>query len=136
MKETCLPPIEAFKNDLTGEACSVDDYGHAQRAWNEFGCQTFGDFMIAYLRLDIHLLADVFETFRRQCLNEDVLDPVPFVSLPHMTFQSAFKMTREKIHLLHDIEMYRLFEQGIRGGLTFVNKHLVQYEETDNTKTF
>ena len=136
MQETVLPPIEAFKNDLTGEDCSTDDYQHAQRAWQEFECRSFGDYMLAYLRLDIHLLADVFETFRGQCLREDQLDPVHFVSLPHMTFQSAFKMTREKVDLLHDIEMYTLFERGIRGGLTFVNKHHIQYSETEFDKTF
>ena len=34
---------------------------------------------------------------------------------------SAFKMTNEAIHLLQDHFMYNLYEQGIRGGLTFVN---------------
>ena len=37
-------------------------------------------------------------------------------------------MTKEKIDLLQDPEMYTFFERGIRGGLTFVNKHLVRNE--------
>ena len=136
LKETALPSIVEFKNDLTGEECSVEEYQHAERAWQEFNCQTFSDYMEAYLRLDIHLLADVFEAFRQKCLDEDVLDPVHFVSLPHMTFLSAFKMTQEKIDLLNNIEMYSLFEQGIRGGLTFVNKHVIKYKETASERTF
>ena len=128
LDETCLPSIEKFKNDLSGEECSADDYSHAQLAWSKFNCKTFGDYMIAYLKLDVFLLADVFEEFRRVALDEDELDPVHFVSLPAMSFKSAFKMTKETIHLLSDPEMYNLFERGIRGGLTFVNKHFIKSE--------
>ena len=82
--------------------------------------------MTAYLKLDVYLLSDVFETFRKKALSEDQLDPVHFFSLPHMSYTSAFKMTRETIHLLDDYEMFTLFERGIRGGLTGVNKHRVK----------
>ena len=126
LDETCLPSIDKFKNDLTGQDCSPDDYHHAQNAWNQFDCKTFGDYMIAYLKLDVFLLADVFQEFRRVALEEDKLDPIHFVSLPAMSFKSAFKMTGETIHLLDDAEMYNLFERGIRGGLTFVNKHFTK----------
>ena len=126
LDETCLPPRSAFKNDLTGEDCSEEDYAHAQRAWGEFHCKTFGDFMLAYLKLDVYLLADVFEEFRRMSLEQDGLEPTHFVSLPGLSFMSAFKMTGETIHLLLDPDLYSLFERGIRGGLTFVNKHRVK----------
>ena len=98
----------------------------------EFGCKTFEDYMLAYLKLDVYLLADVFEAFRSNSLREEELDPVNFISLPHLSFQSAFKMTRETIDLLTDIEMYSVFENGIRGGLTVVNKHQIKYYEDDN----
>ena len=128
LKDSCLPQREHFKNDLTGEECSEEDYRFAQRAWQEFDCQTFGDYMMAYLKLDVILLACVFERFRQKILEEDGLDPVHFVSLPGLSFESAFKMTEESIHLLNDLEMYNFFEKGIRGGMTFVNKHLVRNE--------
>ena len=123
LDNTSLPPIADFKNDLSGKDCAPEDYHYAQVAWSKFDCQTLGDYLIAYLQLDVFLLADVFEEFRRVSLEEDKLDPIHFISLPAMSFKSAFKMTRETIHLLQDPEMYNLFERGIRGGLTFVNKH-------------
>ena len=126
LNETCLPPIEKFKNDLTGADCDPVEYQHAQGAWTQFNCNTLCDDMIAYLKLDVFLLADVFEEFRRVALQEDKLDPVHFVSLPAMSFKSAFKMTKETIHLLRDPEMHNLFERGIRGGLTFVNVHRIK----------
>ena len=128
LDETSLPSIDKFKNDLSGENCSLEDYSHAQLAWSQFNCQTFGDYMIAYLKLDVYLLTDIFQEFRRVALEEDKLDPVHFISLPAMSFRSALKMTKETIHLLQDPEMYNLFERGIRGGLTFVNQHYVKSE--------
>ena len=126
LEETSLPPIEAFKDDLTGANCSLEDYAHAKRAWSEFQCRNFRMYTAKYMNLDIYLLADVFEQFRALSLQEDGLDPVHFVSLPGLSYMACFKRTREKIDLLQDIDMVRMFERGIRGGLTFVNKHQVE----------
>ena len=128
LNDSQLPPREAFTNDLTREECSEEDYQHALRAWREFNCISFKDYMLRYLELDVRILADVFQEFRRLSLNQDGLDPVHYVSLPGLSFHSAFKMTSESIDLLQDAFMYNLFERGIRGGLTFVNVH----HATDN----
>ena len=36
------------------------------------------------------------------------------------------------MHLLQDPEMYNLFERGIRGGLTFVNRHKTKSKMVDD----
>ena len=126
LKESSLPPQSAFKNDLNGEECSEEDYQLAQIAWQEFDCQSFGDYLMAYLKLDVLLLACVFEKFRLKTLEQDGLDPIHFVSLPGLSFMSAFKMSGVVIDLLSDLEMYTFFERGIRGGMTFTNQHLVR----------
>lgn len=53
-----------------------------------------------YLKLDVYQLADVFESFRNIALEQDGLDPVNYYSVPGLTWDSAFKMTEAKIHLL------------------------------------
>ena len=123
LEEKQLPPIDAFYNDLSNEQCSEADYEYAFNAWHEFECQTLGDYMMRYLQMDVYLLADVFEEFRKITLQEDGLDPVHFISLPSLTYMSCFKMTEEHIELLTDPLMYDFFERGIRGGLTFTNCH-------------
>ncbi len=135
LQESSLPARSAFRNDLSGEECSEEDYRFAQRAWQEFDCQSFQDYLLAYLKLDVLLLACVFERFRSKTLEQDGLDPVHFVSLPGLSFLSAFKMTGESIELLNEIEMYTFFERGIRGGMTFVNKHLVRNESITHNNT-
>ena len=82
MDERCLPPIEAFKNDLDrGKPCSQRDYEHAQHAWDRLDCCTFGDYMLCYLELDVNLLADVFEKFRQVTRAEDGIDPCWLITL-------------------------------------------------------
>ena len=126
LQDSSLPPIEKFKDDLSGAECSTADYAHAQRAWSELGCKTLREYLVGYLHLDIYLLTDVYEKFRKVTLHEDGLDPVHFVSLPGLSYMACFKRSGETIDLLTDIDMVRLFERGIRGGLTFVNKHQVE----------
>ena len=77
-----LPPIEIFKNDLTNEACSESDYKHAQNVWRAAGCKTFGDYHDLYLKLDVTLLADVFENFRDTSMATYGLDPAHFYTTP------------------------------------------------------
>ena len=94
--------------------------------------------MCAYLKLDILLLCDIFETFRNITLLEDKLDPVHFISLPHMSYTTALMSTKNDLpHLITDPAMYNFFERGIRGGMTFTNIHRARARipELNNNKT-
>ena len=123
LKETKLPPIEAFANDLTEKACSPDTYALAQAAWDMAGCQTLEDYLVYYLRLDVALLADVFEFFREAVIADSELDPAHYFGAPGLSFSWFFKLTKARPQALRDPAMYEMFEQGIRGGMTFVNIH-------------
>ena len=43
--------------------------------WYAFGCISLADYHDLYLRTDVLLLADVFENFRKMCLERYRLDP-------------------------------------------------------------
>ena len=70
LDEPALPPREAFFNNLGGVECSLADYAHAQHVWENFHCQSLKEYMALYLLSDICLLADVFQAFRNNALNE------------------------------------------------------------------
>ena len=125
LDETSLPPIEDFYDELTQTSCTAERYRKAQEAWQRLKCTTFRDYMLNYLRLDVYQLADVFETFRRLTLDQDGLDPVYYLTLPGLSWDSAFKMTGARVDLLKDADSYCFVEEGIRGGMTFVNTHHV-----------
>ena len=73
--ETELPKQEDFYSILNNENITDDQYNHAQDEWNKFNLKTMGEYHNLYLKSDIVLLADVFENFRKTCLQYYKLDP-------------------------------------------------------------
>ena len=126
-----LPLMEAFADELTGTVnITLDDYRKACETWRHCKCNTLKDYMMIYLKLDVYLLADVFESFRSTALMEDNLDPLHFYSIPGLSWSSALKsLPFESLQLLIDKSMYEFFEEGIRGGMTFVNKHYAKRDD-------
>ena len=124
LEDNALPPKEAFYDTLT-QACNITDeeYQIAQSVWTSSSCHTFKDYLEVYLKADVCQLADVFQNFRKMCLSQDGLKTVNYITIPQLTWDSAFKYTQSQCQLITDAEMYGFFESGIRGGMSFVNTH-------------
>ncbi|BFZ23189.1 hypothetical protein BsWGS_26228 [Bradybaena similaris] len=127
--ETQLPPKEAFYSKLTREGISDSDYAHAQKVWKAFDCKTLGDYHDVYLKTDILLLADIFETFRNTSMRNYGLDPAHYFTLPGLSWDALLKKTKVELELLTDLDMHLFFERGKRGGLSMVSK---RYAEANN----
>jgi hypothetical protein len=110
-KETRLPSIEWFDNDLTGEKCSEDRYNKAVQVWNKLGCKTFYDDHMAYLEFDVVLLAEVFENYRQTSMKMFGLDPANWM-----------KYSGQAIEVFSDRSMYEFFHSAIRGGMCSVGE--------------
>ena len=76
LNATELPAKEAFYSKLTYKHISDDDYAHAQKVWKTFIMKTMRDYHDLYMKSDVLLLADVFESFRNVCMKYYGLDPV------------------------------------------------------------
>ena len=97
---------------------SDGDYEHARKVWTEFGIKNMGEYHDLYLRTDVILLANVFESFRRVCLDNYELDPSHFYTAPGLAWKACLKKTGVRLELLKDPDMLLMFENGIRGGIT------------------
>ena len=93
--ETQLPPIEKFYCKLSDETVSQNDYEHAQNVWKEFNCKTLGDYHDLYLKSDVTLLADVFQTFRKTCMEAYKLDPLHYYTAPGLSWDALLKYTKK-----------------------------------------
>ena len=117
-KEKKLPPREAFCSKRNMVGVREEDYEYARRVWKEFGLKDLGEYHDLYLKMDVILLANVFEAFRKVCLKNYGLDPTHFYTAPGLAWKACLKKTRVRLELLLDTDMLLMFERGIRGGIT------------------
>ena len=73
--ETQLPGKEAFFSSLTNSEISDEEYAHAETVWRIFECKNMQDFHDIYVRSDVLILADIFESFCKLSLKDYGLDP-------------------------------------------------------------
>ena len=93
-KETSLPSMERFYSNLKMSGVSDGDYKHAYSIWREFRIRNMGEYHNLYLRTDVVLLANIFESFRRVCL-ETYWDAMKFPASTRdiKRFESRNKIT-------------------------------------------
>ena len=121
LKETQLPPREAFYSRLNDEGISDEDYAHARKVWKTFEMKTLQDYHDLYNETDVLLLADVFENFRDICIKNYKLDPAHYYTAPGLAWDAALKITEVELELLSDIDMFLMVEWGIRGGVSMMS---------------
>ena len=81
-----------------------------------------GDYHDLYLKIDILLLADVFEKFSSMCLDYYGLDPCHYFSSTGLSWDAMLKMAGTELELISDIDMHLSIEKGMRGGISFIAK--------------
>lgn len=117
LQERQLPPIESFYDQLHDNNISEKDYEHAQKVWREFNIQTMQEYTELYLKTDILLLADIFETFRFNSIKLYELDPVHYCTLAGYSWDCMLKYTRVELELFTDIDQLMFIERALRGGI-------------------
>ena len=137
-----LPLKKEFYSLLNDEHISDKDYEHAQNVWNTFNLKNMGEYHDLYLKSDILLLADVFENFRKTCLQYYKLDPCHYFTSPGLSWDAMLKMTDIKLELMTDVDMFQFIEKGMRGGTSYIanrygkanNKYMKTYDKKAPSK--
>ena len=87
---TCLEKLNAtsptskdeFYSELNEEGISDEDYQYVLDVWNKLGIKNMREYHDLYLKTDVLLLADAFESFRELCMRIYKLDPAWYFSSP------------------------------------------------------
>ena len=137
-----LPSKEDFYSVLNDKHISKEDYEHVQNVWNTFNLKNMGQYHDLYLKSDILLLVDVFENFRKTCLEYYKLDPCHYFTSPGLSWDAMLKMTDIKLELMTDVDMFQFIEKGMRGGISYIanrygeanNKYMKDYDKNKPSK--
>ena len=137
-----LPTKDQFYSILNDEHITDDEYIHAKEVWDTFYIKTMGEYHDLYLVSDVLLLTDVFENFRKTCMQYYKLDPCHYFTSPGLSWDAMLKMTNIKLELMTDVDMFLFIEKGMRGGVSYIanrygnanNKYMKEYDEKAPSK--
>lgn len=124
LNETTLPTMHDFYDTLREEHISQTEYDRATKVWQTFKCKNLGEYSDIYLKTDVLLLTDIFESYRSVCLRHYKLDPCQYITVPGLSWDAMLKYTSVELELLTDINMLHFFRKGIRGGVSTCIKRI------------
>lgn len=78
LNNNCLPSKEEFYSKLNDSNVSDEDYEYAKLVWNHCNVKTLGEYSDIYWKIDVLLLTDIFENYRKLCVNCYHLDAAKF----------------------------------------------------------
>ena len=134
--QTELPIKDQSYSILNDQHITDDEYDHANKVWNTFMIKTMGEYHDLYLVSDVLLLTDVFENFRKTCMQYYKLDPCHYFTSLGLSWDAMLKMTNIKL------DMFQFIEKGMRGGVSYIanrygnanNKYMKEYDEKAPSK--
>ena len=120
LDQTKLPTKEQFYSVLNDQHVTNGEYDHARKVWKTFDIKTMGEYHDLYLKSDVLLLADVFESFRKTGFQYYKLDPCYYFTSPGLSWDAMLKMTNIKLELMTNVGMFQFIEKGMRGGVSYI----------------
>ena len=115
---------EQFYSILNDQHITNGEYDHARKVWKTFSIKTMGEYHDLCLKSDVLLLADVFESLRKTCLQYYKLDPCHYFTSPGLSWDAMLKMTNIELELMIDVDMFQFIEKGMCGGGYYIaNRH-------------
>ena len=119
-----------------------EEYLMCKKIWEKFDMKNRADYHDHYLKLDVLLLANVFEKFIDMCLKFYGYDSCHYFSSPGLSWNAMLKVNGVKLEKTSDIDMYLFIEKEMRGGISYIakryskadNKYMKNYDSTKRPK--
>ena len=128
-----LPGIKDFYSSLKLETISEEEYNQTKEIYNKLKFKNIKEYLDTYLKLDITLLTDIFENFRKGIWDKFGLDCSKYVSSPSLSKDCMLKFTKIKIEHIKDIEMYDFINNSVIGGLCVCSKPYLNNDNSNST---
>jgi len=118
-----LPPHSdpCWENELSGGRISEEDHREARRLFLEAGCKNLGDYLRTYLWLDVEILYEATQRWRRSLLSVTGLDFVLArkYTISGLSYTAGLKNWEKNLRVgcfaVNNSQVYRLLRRGMRG---------------------
>ena len=127
-----LPPINKFYSSLKLRDIEKEEYDKTLEIYKKLKCKNVKDYLEIYMKLDICLQADIFNTFRNTIWNKFEIDCSKYITSCSLSLDLMLKYTKVKIELFKDITMFDYTDSSILGGLCVASQNIV---DNDNEKS-
>ena len=87
------------------------------------------DYHDLYLKYHVLLLANVFDKFRNNSLKNYGLYWSDYLSAPALSWDAKLNMTKAKLELISNPDMYIFFEKSMRRGVSYISN---RYSKANN----
>lgn len=109
------PEIEAFRSSLTGEDVDKEAYENGKRVFKLMKFENMAKYYEWYCVLDSMLLAEIMWDFKNRCQTHFNLSPDAYWTLPSYALDACLKVTKARIELVVDMDIYNFIEGAKRG---------------------
>ena len=127
-----LPTINKFYSSLKLHNVTKEEYNKTLNIYKKLGCKNVKDYLEIYMKLDITLQADIFNTFRNTIWNKFEIDCSKYITSCSLSLDLMLKYTKVKIELFKDITMFDYVDSSILVGLCIASQNIAN---NDNKST-
>ena len=134
LNEKNLPEKKYFNNILTMKDISDEEYNNVQSFYKKMKFKNIKEYLECYVKLDITILSDIFNNFRKIMFDEFELDPVKYVSAPSLTKDAALKYSKYKIENIKHVSIFNFVRKTVMGGLSDSINPYVKLDDIQNER--
>ena len=128
-----LPSIDKFYSSLKLQNISHKEYDKTLEIYKKLKCKNVKDYLEIYMKLDICLRADIFNTFRNTIWDKFEIDCSKYITSCSLSLDLMLKYTKAKIELFKDITMFNYTDSSILGGLCIAFQNIADNDDGKST---
>ena len=119
-----LPSIDKFYSSLKLKNISEEDYEKTLEIFKKLNCKNIKDFLEIYLKLDVSLQSDIFNTFRKIIYDKFEIDCTKYITSCSLSLDLMLKYTKVNIELFKDITTFDYVNDSIIGGICIASTNI------------
>ena len=127
-----LPSIDKFYSSLKLQNITKEEYYKTLEIYKKLKFKNVKDYLEIYMKLDICLQADIFNTFRNTIWDKFEIDCSKYITNCSLSLDLMLKYTKAKIELFKDITMFDYTYSSIMGGLCIASQNIADNNNKEN----